>query len=603
MDIGNALLAGLGISFLIFIHELGHYLAARWFDVRIETFSIGFGPRLLSFRRGETEWCISAIPLGGYVKMAGEYEDMPESQPIDDRDLLAKPAWQRTIIFSAGVLVNFAFAFVIFPLAFALGVPFTAPVVGGITPGGAAWHARLEPGDEVLEINGRKVYGYSDIAIESALGDPDSTVFTVKRGDDVFDVSVRPQRNEAEGRFEAGMGPADDATLRVVEGVPSYAAGLRDGDVITAVSGEVVPSGHPASPLLGEFLLGTGDGEPLTLTVERDGASRDVTIVPEQIVDDETKRLGVWPVSTEVAARRGVALDSNFPLADGDVIEALVVDGERRDVASTLQLRDALVGTEGRDVDVVARRDGESFAARLSAPQLAALASEDVAFTQHLGGRWVRIQAGGAAERAGLVTGDEILALDDVPLDDFEALSEYVRAKNATSYRVRYRRGDEVASLTIDTSGIPYWNYGLALGFRSVTIKEDLPGAMRAGWDASINGLRTTWMTLTKVVSGHVATKNLGGIVGIADVSYKAASWGLSKLLFFLAIVSINLGLVNLLPVPVLDGGQIVYLVLEKIKGSRLSDRFMQASQLTGLAMVLLLVFYVTFHDIRRLIG
>ncbi len=602
MDIANALLAGLGISFLIFIHELGHFIAARKFDVRVETFSIGFGPRLLSFRRGETEYCIAAIPLGGYVKMAGEYEDMSENQAIDPRDLLAKPAWQRAIIFSAGVIVNFAFAFVIFPLAFALGVPFTAPVVGVIEPGGAAWRAGLEPGDEVLEINGRTVYGFSDIAIESALGDPDDTTFTVKRGDSVFDAAVRPQRNAAEGRFEAGLRPADDATLRVLPDAPAAAAGLQDGDVVIAIEGETLRPGVPASPLLGEHLLGTGDGTPLRLTVDRNGESIEATIQPKRSFDEETKRLGVWPISTEVVARRGSALERSFPLTEGDVVTA-VTDGTREvAVASARELLKALDTFTPGTAALVFLRSESTARADLTAADHASLSAGDVAFSAHMTGRWIRVQPGGAAELAGLRSGDEILALDDKPLEDFAALSEYVRDANSKSYLVRYRRG-EVASLTVETKGLPLWDYGLGLGFRNVTVKEDLPGAMKAGWDASINGLRTTWVTVTKVVTGHVGTKNLGGIVGIADVSYKAASWGVAKLLFFLGIVSINLGIVNLLPVPVLDGGQIVYLILEKIKGSRLSDRFMQASQLTGLAMVLLLVFYVTFHDIRRIIG
>src|SRR5262245_3252598 len=108
-QLGNILLAALGISFLIFIHELGHFAAARLFKVRVDTFSLGFGPRLWGIRRGATDYRLSAVPLGGYVKMAGEYGDYkPDEQPAPD-ELLAKPAWQRAIIFSGGVIVNFAF--------------------------------------------------------------------------------------------------------------------------------------------------------------------------------------------------------------------------------------------------------------------------------------------------------------------------------------------------------------------------------------------------------------------------------------------------------------------------------------------------------------
>ena len=127
-DLGSILLAALGISFLIFIHELGHFLAARAFGVRVETFSIGFGPRLFGWRRGQTDYRLSLVPLGGYVKMAGEYGDLRDGTVLAADDLSAKPPWQRAIIFAGGVIVNVLFAFVAFPVAFALGVPFTAPV-------------------------------------------------------------------------------------------------------------------------------------------------------------------------------------------------------------------------------------------------------------------------------------------------------------------------------------------------------------------------------------------------------------------------------------------------------------------------------------------
>src|SRR5689334_14822944 len=99
-NIASIVLAALGISFLIFIHELGHFLAARAFKVRVETFSLGFGPRVAGFRRGQTDYRLSLVPLGGYVKMAGEYGDLRDSSVLAADDLAAKPAWQRAIIFA-----------------------------------------------------------------------------------------------------------------------------------------------------------------------------------------------------------------------------------------------------------------------------------------------------------------------------------------------------------------------------------------------------------------------------------------------------------------------------------------------------------------------
>jgi regulator of sigma E protease len=132
---------------------------------------------------------------------------------------------------------------------------------------------------------------------------------------------------------------------------------------------------------------------------------------------------------------------------------------------------------------------------------------------------------------------------------------------------------------------------------------EGLAGSVRAGFDTSLNIIRTTWLTLLKLFTGDVATSNLGGIVSISVITYQFAELGFPKLLFFLGLLSINLGFINVLPIPVLDGGQVLFLILEKIKGRRLSERFMNGMQMAGLAAIVLLVLYVTYNDISRLVG
>ena len=129
----------------------------------------------------------------------------------------------------------------------------------------------------------------------------------------------------------------------------------------------------------------------------------------------------------------------------------------------------------------------------------------------------------------------------------------------------------------------------------------DLAGALTAGWDASINALRTTGLTLTKLFTGEVSTKNLGGPLSISYITYKQAEWDVAKLIFFLALLSVNLGFINILPVPVLDGGQMLFLLCEKVKGSRLSESFLQNAQMAEVVAILALMAYVTYNDIVRL--
>ena len=159
----------LGIGAVILVHELGHFLAARYAGVRVETFSIGFGPKLVRLRRGDTVYCISLIPLGGYVKMAGEAVGEGSGAPDE---LNAKSVGQRFVIFAAGVVMNFLFALVLFSLVFAVGVPFRAPVIGKVLRGGPAWGAGLPPGGEVVRARGAEGAPFPAPPRALALGGP-----------------------------------------------------------------------------------------------------------------------------------------------------------------------------------------------------------------------------------------------------------------------------------------------------------------------------------------------------------------------------------------------------------------------------------------------
>src|SRR5690606_20732608 len=142
-DVLSILQVAIGIGFLTFIHELGHFLAARAAGITVETFSLGFGPRLIGFRKGATYYQLAAIPVGGYVRVAGE--DL-HGRPREG-DLMSKSVGARAAFYSGGVVMNLLFALVAFPIVFAHGVDFQAPVIGEVQPGGAAWQAGLLPGD------------------------------------------------------------------------------------------------------------------------------------------------------------------------------------------------------------------------------------------------------------------------------------------------------------------------------------------------------------------------------------------------------------------------------------------------------------------------
>jgi regulator of sigma E protease len=597
-QISNILLAALGISFLIFIHELGHFVAARIFKVRVDTFSIGFGPRIFGFRRGDTDYRLSAIPLGGYVKMAGEYGDYDDNTELDPDDLMAKPPWQRAIVFSGGVLVNFAFAFVIFPIAFAIGVPFTAPVIGAVTPGGAAWSAGILPGDQVVRVNDSRIYGFPDISLEIALGDPSDTEMLILRDGQEFALSLTPTYNVTKGRYEIGIAPTSDTAVVVAEDLPAAAAGLQSGDRIVTINGATM---HQVDTPIGLVLdQAMSRGQPLDVRFERDGRMLQATVEPTVSEQAGPSRFGVMPISTLVSGLRGQAASAGFPIRFGDIVES--VNGKT--VLTYLQLVETTRSLPAGDLTLEVRRDGQLEQVSVPARQRVALEVGDVAFGNHMAGTRIVTIPGSALQTAGLGDGDWLLAVDDKPLSSYTDFQDRVRDVTH-QVAIRYRRAADGTThrVVVQSSPSVLWDYGLSWQFLEVLHQESWAGAVRAGVDTSFNILRTTWVTLTKLFTGEVASKNLGGIVSISVLSYHFANWGFAKLLFFLGMLSINLGFINVLPIPVLDGGQVMFLVFEKIKGSRLSERFMNSMQLAGLVAILALVVYVTYNDIARLVG
>jgi regulator of sigma E protease len=596
---GNILLAALGISFLIFIHELGHFAAARLFKVRVDTFSLGFGPRLWGIRRGATDYRLSAVPLGGYVKMAGEYGDYkPDEQPAPD-ELMAKPAWQRAIIFSGGVIVNFAFAFVVFPLVFSLGVPFDAPIVGSVAPGSAAWHAGLLPGDEILAVNGNRIYQFPDVALEVALSDPEHCALRVRRDGRELDLQARPQRNEAQGRLELGIGPA--LTLHPEEDKALWRAGLRNGDRLLSVNGVDVTRSGWAVPLERAIVL----GRELDIEFERPGQSEPPMRMKAHVAPDLAgtfgdPMLGVTAPTTRLTGVRGALRAGGLPLQVDDVL--LEVGGlpvfTEEDIAAAL--RSAPPG----DVPLKAQRGDETLALTLPASLREPLLAGEAAFDSDLDRTRVQVIPDGALAAAGVNDGDELQALNDEPVSTYRELQAKV-AGPTTHFAVRYRRASDgrVVTVTADARQPTLRDYGFGLEVVQVLRKESPLGAVRAGFDTSLNMMRTTWITLTKLFTGEVASKNLGGIVSISQLTYHFAGGALTQLLFFLGLLSINLGFINVLPVPVLDGGQVLLLVCEKIYRRRLPERFMNLVQLAGLIVIVALVLYVTYNDIARLVG
>jgi len=603
----NTVLSVLGIGLLIFMHELGHFLAARLFHVRVETFSLGFGPRIAGWRRGETDYRISAIPLGGYVKMAGEYGDFDDDDVLDPDDLASKPIWQRFVIFSGGVVVNFLLAFLIFPIAFGAGVPFIAPIVGSVAPGGPAWQAGLLEGDQIVEVNGSSVYGFSDVSLEIALTDPQDTRLLIRRGNSEFERQVFPERFD--DRYDIGIRPQGSTRLDVPADDldnPAVVAGLLRNDVLLTVNGQLIGEdlGYgirtPGTALSSAFRT----GEAVAVTVDREGQTISATVSPRvQKGDPDVLRLGAMPLETRVSHRRNSAESNGYPLKVGDVL----LSAAGQSLANADDVHEAMKrALQAGSLELTFERDGSVMGQTFSREQMMVFLAGDVALQANRASVRIQVVPDGALAQAGIVSGDTLLSLDGEPLDNYDTLLKRLQSNDDSTvaqveFLVGYAHEGVEQTVSVRAQPLTGPDYGFYLTPANLVVKEDFTGSLSAGWDASINALRTIGMTLGKLVTGEVGTNNLGGPLSIAYITYKQAEADFAKLLYFLALLSVNLGFINILPIPVLDGGQILFLLFEKVKGSRLSDRFMQNAQFAGLLAILALMVYVTYNDVMKL--
>lgn len=613
----------LGISLVIFVHESGHFLAARLCGVRVEVFSLGFGPKLFGWRRGSTLYQIALLPLGGFVKMAGEESANSDARPARD-ELPAKSVGQRFLIYSGGVLANVLFALVVFPFLLSAGLPTVEPVTGPPQPGGPAWQAGLTAGARIQSVNGNSVHGFPQIMNEVALGDPSETVLEVVDTPGAAPRTVRlvPRYVEVSGLYSIGVTPPLDPLARVHVEPASAAdiAGLQSGDRLVSV--EIVSNGvAPAQPLdeaarlagdgsrvdvyaLTDLLdLATLDGHNVRVRAERDGQLVEAVMRAQPGAQLERPGLGIRGVENLVADVRASGHD--LGLAAGDRVIALngVPIARARDlerIAATSKGELAWrVERDGRTIESsVPVTDGDEARARVRDIALAA----DGKTTQ------VWVYPGSPASEAGLESGDRILRIGGASVTTFEDVQRAVGgAPKGEPLTIGVERRSDPQSpptfpeLVVTPRAWRTLTLGLALEpAESIFTVSGPVEAVRVGVQSSWRLLEDSWLTVKRILFGHVGSENVGGIITISVVSHSMASQGLVQLFFFLCMLSMNLAFLNVLPIPLLDGGHLFFLLIEKIKGSPVSERILGYSQMVGIALILSLMVFATFNDVRR---
>ncbi len=595
----------IGLGGLIFFHELGHVLACVVTGTRVEVFSIGFGPKLFGWRRGHTLYRVAAIPLGGYVKMAAEN---PGEQGTGAPDELPNKSFsQRLLIFSAGVIFNLVLGALLFAWAYSQGIQFIKSEVGEVTPGGAAWIAGVQRGDVVTHVDGGPVDTFQDLKMEVATSSADTPLhFRLKRGDKTLEVDVTPQYIESLGHAQIGVRPtADPRASEVQAGSPIAKAGGRKNDVVLSVNG--LPVRDALSPTvvmsaLQEIPSTTGE-TTLAILVRRDSG------------EEETLRVKVplqpGPFLLGLRAYRGRVVHAVRPerKADGFLIvgdELLEVNGD-----AILDLDQWRARATDKPVTSIRfKRDGKEKTATPAGALSEQDLSNSVAGARDLASSMRVLPAkGGAAEAAGVLPGDKVLRIGKTEVSDWEQMRKAVQEHGAGPITVQVERDGEKKELTLTAARVAEYpdleefvSLGYQYGAKFVMHKEtNAWAALGAGWRRTKYFVRSVMLTIRSLVTARVSARHIGGPIMLAELSYDTWERGFGRYLYVLALISINLAILNLLPIPVLDGGQIVLLVAEKIRGQPLPEKVIGVFQIVGLVMILGLMVLAFTNDITRM--
>ncbi|MDH4067162.1 MAG: RIP metalloprotease RseP, partial [Acidobacteriota bacterium] len=276
------------LGVLVFVHELGHFMAARWNGVRVLTFSLGFGPKLLSFRRGDTEYCVSAIPLGGYVKMAGENPDDPRSGQPDE--FLSKTKWQRFQILIMGPAMNLALAVVVLAVVLMQGA--TSPaylddpaLVGVVQEGSPAERAGVQPGDIITRVGSAAVSTWEQLELAVASRPEREVEMIVIRDSRERRLTIRPDtaelRTRSDARFEVGtigvMPDASPVIRSVLAGEPAEQAGFKAGDAVVSIAGQRIVFASQVSQEVEKH-----PDEAVEVVLRRDGKELVLAVTPSR---------------------------------------------------------------------------------------------------------------------------------------------------------------------------------------------------------------------------------------------------------------------------------------------------------------------------------
>ncbi|MHC4959883.1 MAG: RIP metalloprotease RseP [Planctomycetota bacterium] len=599
LDPAGVIMTVIGLGALIFFHELGHFLACRATGTRVEAFSIGFGPEIFGWKRGNTRYRIAVIPLGGYVKMAAENPGDANTGAPDE--FPNKSFLQRLFIMSNGVIFNIILAMILYVWAFGIGVPFEKPEVGSLSRGGAGWEAGLEVGDRVTHVNGRSILGFVDLSTETAFSsEGEELTFTVERDGESFELPVTPRYSESRGMPEIGIGPVLSLTMSGVEpDSPAAKAGGKAGDELVAIDG-VEMRGIQTLPQVVGRKAGAAPSDATEIKVVLRVRRKDKQVEDIEVTAPigERPQVGIQPYSGTIVRR----------IAARSIAADLFRTGDRLVSVGGLPVSDigTFRDTPGRDVaagDVVVERNGENVTLTAPAGTTQADLLRGIAGDNDLSVTRVAPRSGLPAERAGLKVGDTVTKVGSTKVTSWLELQKAIVLAGRKPVTMTVMRGDQSLDVTVEAAGTidnPLFGYE-ARPARELH-KESIFGAVTTGIRRTGLAIKSVALTIRSLVTQRVSARHIGGPITLARATYQMFEHGLGRYLYILALISINLAILNILPIPVLDGGQIVLLCAEKLRGKPLPERLVGYFQMVGLLLILSLLVLAFRNDIAGLL-
>src|SRR5215470_13614363 len=480
-NIGVAIVV-LGV--IIVIHELGHFLVAKFFKIKVEIFSVGFGPRLFGFRKGETDYRISAFPLGGYVKMAGETP--MDAVTGEAYEFLSKPKWQRFLVAAAGPAMNIILAVVLIAGLYMYGTDVPEFLIGQavinvVEPGSPADKAGIKPGDQIVSFDGHEKPDWQDVQ-NTVITSPGRAIpIVIDRNGKRLELMVTPERKGREEAGDVGMFPYYRQIVQDVQPhSPALAAGLRPGDEIIRVNGIDIRANGRTLPQIQQQI--TDKTFPITVLRGQNAAE------PAKAPEPEKRGMisSAWNGLLRLFGRNKDALDARAPAADVNR------------VASDQRTEVELVVTPEL-------RDGRKM-------------------------------------------------------------------------------------------------IGIGLQYPSVHIKLGPIAAFQKSIESNKENAVLIFQVIGRLVKREASVKQLDGPISIISYSGQAYQAGFVTLFTFMALISLNLGILNIMPIPILDGGVILLLVIESLLGRDLSLRMKERIVQASVVFILMVMVIVLYNDVVKLL-